>query len=163
MCDTLAVASSSPSSAAPVTRPRSPATTSRPTSFRAGLAEMRAEIANLHTPPADLHRRRAHGAREPQDPADRQPTKASRDARARVAASAANAASVETVGIPVRIRPANGASTDGDEPPRLVQHPDEPDRAVVRLLDREVDVSPGRLGAFVEVSVKVDRAHRYLA
>ena len=47
--------------------------------------------------------------------------------------------------------------------PRLVQHPDESDRAVVGLLDREVDVSPGRLGTFVEVSVKVDRAHRYLA
>ena len=59
---------------------------------------------------------------------------------------------------------ADGASTDGDEPlPRLVQHPDEPDRAVVGLLDREVDVSPGRLGTFVDVSVEVDRAHRYLA
>ena len=59
---------------------------------------------------------------------------------------------------------ADGASTDGDEPlPRLIQHPDEPDRAVVGLLDREVDVSPGRLGTFVEVSVEVDRAHRYLA
>ena len=46
---------------------------------------------------------------------------------------------------------------------RLVQHPDESDRAVVGLLDREVDVSPGRLGTFVEVSVEVDRAHRYLA
>ena len=49
------------------------------------------------------------------------------------------------------------------EQSRPVQHPDESDRAVVGLCHREVDMSRGRLGTFVEVSVQVDRAHRYPA
>ena len=53
----------------------------------------------------------------------------------------------------------SGGSTERGAPlPRLVQDPDEADRAVAGPFHRQVDVPGGRLELVVEVSVDIHRA-----
>ena len=47
--------------------------------------------------------------------------------------------------------------------PRLGQHRGQRGRGVVDVLQRQIDVPPGRLGALVQVAMEGDRAGRYLA